>query len=312
MELYFAPLEGIGNHIYRNTYRKFYEGVDRFYTPFIDVNSAGGLKRRSLKDVLPENNEGADIVPQLLVKNAAEWRGAAAHLKELGYDEVNINMGCPYGTVVKKGKGAGLLSDTGSLRRLLSEILAESPVKVSVKLRIGTDEPEEGIGLMSMLNEFDLCEIIIHPRLRTEFYEGNIHEDILTEMYGMSRNPVTVNPGIKDPHDFDVFSKRFPLAKGIMIGRKLISCPELPERIKQGETGTGITVRDRKRFGSFHDELLDSYKAVLSGDTPVLFKMKELWDYWKESIEPDEKVLKKIKKASDISTYRILAKEAIY
>ena len=311
MELFFAPLEGIGNHIYRNTYRKFYEGVDRFYTPFIDVNSVGELKRRNLNDVLPENNEGADIVPQLLVKNAAEFKGAAAHLKDLGYDEVNLNMGCPYGTVVKKGKGAGLLSDTGSLRNLLSEIMAESPVKVSVKMRIGTDDPGKGIELMSMLNEFDLCEVIIHPRLMTEFYEGKIHEDILTEMYEMSRNPVTVNPGIKTPYDFAVFSEKYPLAKGIMIGRKLISCPELPERIKFGETGDDIAVRDRKRFECFHNELLDSYRAVLSGDTPVLFKMKELWDYWKDSIEPPEKVLKKIKKASDISTYRILAKEAI-
>ncbi|MCQ2400427.1 MAG: tRNA-dihydrouridine synthase family protein [Lachnospiraceae bacterium] len=311
MDLYFAPLEGIGNHIYRNTYRKHYEGVDRFYTPFIDVNSVGEMKRRNLNDVLPENNRRTCIVPQLLIKNAVEFKGASVHLMAFGYDEVNINMGCPYGTVVKKGKGAGLLSDTDNLRRLLSEIIPESPMKVSVKMRIGIDDPETGCEIMEVLNEFPLSEVIIHPRLQKEFYEGAIHEDVLKDMYGMSENPVAINPGISCPADFFSFSERYPGVTGIMIGRKLVSNPEMAERIKNGEMAADNLIMDRRRFEEFHDDLLCSYVEVLSGDTPVLFKMKELWDYWKESLCPDEKVLKKIKKASDLSTYRILAKAAI-
>lgn len=311
MNLDLAPLEGIGNHIYRNTFRKYYQGVDRYYTPFIDVNSAGDMKSRNQRDILPENNEGAHIVPQLLLKTAEQFKGAAERLKELGYEEVNINMGCPYGTVVKKGKGAGLLADRENLRALLSDIVSEGILPVSVKMRIGIDDPSEGTELMSMLNRFPLAEVIIHPRLQREFYEGGIHEDILEAMYGMSTNPVSVNPGICSPAGYRYYEEKYPDAKGIMIGRYLIACPELAERIRRGDASEDIRIRDRKKFAAFHDELLGSYKEELSGDRPVLFKMKEMWDYWKESLTPDGKILKKIKKASDIGTYRILAKEAI-
>lgn len=303
--LYFAPLEGIGNHIYRNAFCRHYSGVDRFYTPFIDINSDGGMKQRNINDILPENNPGICLVPQLLTKNAAALAAATAYFKKLGYTETNLNLGCPSPTVTKKGKGSGMLSDPAALSAFLEEAFEVSKTDLSVKMRIGISSEEEWEPLMEVLNRFPVKELIIHPRLQTEFYKGGIHEDVFRKMYTCAQFPVCVNPGIHSPEEYAAWESRYPKLSGIMIGRPLVADPALAERIK---TGTPASF-DRERFFAFHDDLLESYRKVLFGDTPVLFKMKELWDFWETACPVDRLLRKKITKALKLSEYEALIRQ---
>lgn len=304
--LYFAPLEGIGNHIYRSAFTRHYSGVDRFYTPFIDINSDGGMKNRNVNDILPENNAGITLIPQILTRNADALGEASRRIAGLGYREINLNLGCPSPTVTKKGKGSGMLADPLQLRAFLEQAFRVSATALSVKMRIGIRSTEEWEPLLEVLNDFPIAELIVHPRLTSQVYSGEIHEDIFRAIYEASRNPVCLNPGIREAAEFSVYTARYPKITGLMIGRGLVSDPALAEKIVRCNNDTGSSreqADERKRFRDFHDDLLESYRQVLSGETPVLFKMKELWDYWDKAIDVDPKLRKKITKAGSISEY---------
>ena len=323
--LYFAPLEGIGNHIYRSAFTRHYSGVDRFYTPFIDINSDGGMKNRNVNDILPENNAGITLIPQILTRNADALGEASRRIAGLGYREINLNLGCPSPTVTKKGKGSGMLADPLQLQAFLEQAFRVSATALSVKMRIGICSTEEWEPLLEVLNDFPIAELIVHPRLTSQVYSGGIHEDIFRAIYETSRNPVCLNPGIREAAEFYTYAGRYPKITGLMIGRGLVSDPALAEKIVRGNNDTGSSREqtaasevcaaanrasaqpdlpdERKRFRDFHDDLLESYRQVLSGETPVLFKMKELWDYWDKAIDVDPKLRKKITKAGSISEY---------
>ena len=303
--LYFAPLEGIGNHIYRNAFCRHYSGVDRFYTPFIDINADGGMKQRSINDILPENNPGITLIPQILTKNAAALKNATAFFRTLGYTETNLNLGCPSPTVTKKGKGAGLLAVPAALRLFLEQAFETARTGLSIKMRIGISSEDEWEPLLEAIRPFPVRELIIHPRLQTEFYRGPVHEDIFRRMYDAAPFPVCVNPGIRSPQDYRRWENLCPDLSGIMIGRPLVADPGLAERIRSGQE-SGF---DRNRFFAFHDDLLESYRRVLSGDTPVLFKMKELWDFWENACPVDGQIRKKISKAQKLSEYEALIRQ---
>ena len=298
-EIVFAPLEGIGNHIYRNAWRRHYGGVTRFMTPFLDLNSVGGMKNRGIADILPENNEGAVIIPQVLTDSPKALTAAAEKLAGYGYTEVNLNLGCPVGTVTGKGRGSAMLKDVEKLRRFLDEAYETCPIPLSLKTRIGFESTEEAGPLFELFNDYPVKELTVHPRLRSEFYTGPIHADVLDMVCRDSRNPVCVNPGITTAEEFAAAINRWPEASSVMIGRGLIADPALAEKCTAAESENG-----RARFLSFHDDLLESYQAILFGDTPVLFKMKELWSYWSVPFGMDEKTLKRIKKARSVSEYR--------
>ncbi len=358
--VYFAPLEGIGNHIYRGVFARHYSGVDRFYTPFIDINSDGGMKNRSKNDILPENNEGICLIPQVLTKNADALGEASRYIAGLGYTEINLNMGCPSATVTKKGKGSGMLADTDSLDRFLEKAFTVSCTKLSVKMRIGISNETEWEGLMEVLNRYPLSELIVHPRLMTQVYEGSIHEDIFRKIYEVSKAPVCLNPGIRSADDFLRFERSYPGLTGLMIGRGLVANPALAEEIRsvqgilpsgtvtssdcvgvreqsrlfQGISSSGtvtssdcVGVREqsrdfrnqltgnvppvRKRFRAFHDDLLEAYRGVLFGETPVLHKMKELWDFWELEIPLEPKLKKALSKASSVSEYQTVIRQIL-
>lgn len=330
--VYFAPLEGIGNHIYRGAFTRHYSGVDRFYTPFIDINADGGMKNRNLNDILPENNPGITVIPQILTRNADALGAASRRIADLGYREINLNMGCPSPTVTKKGKGSGMLSDPGQLRCFLEQAFRVSATALSVKMRIGIARTDEWQPLMDVLNDFPVSELIVHPRLMTQAYSGEIHEDVFRAIYEYSRIPVCLNPGILRAEEAGPYVGRYPDVTGIMIGRGLVSDPALGEKIPQlyrtaatdtaaknaaaGPTDAAVPenrpdARELRRFRAFHDDLLESYRRVLSGDTPVLFKMKELWDYWDKNIAVDPKLRKKIAKTGSISEYTSLVRQIL-
>ena len=172
MKYYLAPMEGITGYIYRNAYEKFFHNIDKYFTPFIVPNQSRSLKTKELRDILPENNQGMNIVPQILTNDSEGFIVTAKKLKQLGYNEVNLNLGCPAGTVVSKNRGSGFLALRDELDRFLEEIYKIEDMKISIKTRIGKDTPEEFYKLIEIYNKYPLEELIIHPRTREDFY-GN-------------------------------------------------------------------------------------------------------------------------------------------
>ena len=122
MKFYLAPMEGITGHIYRNALEKYFPGTDKYFTPFIAPDQNKILRTKERRDVLPENNHVPELVPQILTNSAEDLIRTAKVLQELGYEEVNLNLGCPSGTVVAKKRGSGFLSEPLLLERFFDEL----------------------------------------------------------------------------------------------------------------------------------------------------------------------------------------------
>ena len=268
MKYYFAPLEGITDYIYRGIHRRYFPGVDRYFTPFISPTQNHIFSHREKRQVLPENNAGVSLVPQLLTKNPVDFLWAANVLADMGYGEVNLNLGCPSGTVTAKGKGAGLLSDRDALRWLLDEIFADTPVNVSVKTRLGMEQPEEFPPILEIYNDYPICELIIHPRTKKQMYQGNVHLEDFAAALTASRAAVCYNGDILTAADCRAVEARFPGVTAIMIGRGLVADPAM----LSGQ-------RDKHTLHSFHDELCRAYCDAFGGPASALHRMKAIWSY---------------------------------
>ena len=182
MKYYMAPLEGITGYIYRNAYSAYFQKFDKYFTPFLAPHGEKEkLTHRERNDVAPENNEGLYVVPQILTNKSSEFIRVAKYLQDLGYEEVNLNLGCPSGTVVTKYKGAGFLAKPEELYNFLTEIFESLDMRVSIKTRIGMYDTAEFTELLDIFEEFPLEELIIHPRLRQEFYAGEPHQEVFRE-----------------------------------------------------------------------------------------------------------------------------------
>ena len=169
MNFYFAPMEGLTGYIYRNAHNAFFNNIDKYFSPFIVANQSSSFKTRELNDILPENNQGLVLIPQLLTNNAKDFINTSNKIKQLGYNEINLNLGCPSGTVVSKNRGSGFLSKTEELNVFFEEIFSQATTKISVKTRIGKDQPEEFYNLIEIFNKYPIEELIIHPRTQKIF-----------------------------------------------------------------------------------------------------------------------------------------------
>ena len=339
MEIYFAPMEGITGYIYRNAFHDYFTGVDKYFTPFLSPNQNRALNPKEIRDVLPENNKGMQVVPQILTNRADYFLRAAEELKEkYGYGEVNLNLGCPSRTVVSKGKGAGFLAKPEELDSFFREVFHNIKGEMSVKARIGVNDSKQFRHLMDIFNQYPLCELIIHPRIQKDYYGNSPDWEVFGEAVHVSSIPLCYNGDIFTLEDYRRIKAAFPEVNRIMLGRGLLMNPMLAETIKKEETGRKKTddtgtgkadeagrgkgheseladdpqiekmageeaVMDKKRLKGFHDRLYNDYKVVMSGEKNVLFKMKEFWVYAGNLFPGEEKQLKKIKKASRAGEY---------
>lgn len=312
MHFYFAPLEGITTYIYRNSHHAFYAGAEKYFTPFLSPNQNRSFGPKDLKDILPEHNENINIVPQLLTNNAEYFIQAAKGLWDYGYEEVNLNLGCPSGTVTAKGKGAGFLAKQKELDEFLEEIFNNVPGRVSVKTRIGKDSPDEFYELIDIFNKYPISELIIHPRVQTDFYKNSPNRKVFKDALALSKNRLCYNGDIFTAEAYKEFCEEFSETEKfntVMIGRGLLLNPGLIEEICEKEVNDEKTVNDekivndKKRLKEFHDRIYMDYKNVISGDVNVLFKMKELWFYMAHSFTNPDKYLKKIKKSTRVCDY---------
>lgn len=297
MKFYFAPLEGLTGYVYRNAHHAFFDHVDKYFSPFIVANQSDRFSTRELNDILPENNQGIVLIPQLLTSQAADFIHTARKLDQLGYSEINLNLGCPSGTVVSKNRGSGFLSKREELDVFLDEIFTQATTKISVKTRIGKDHPEEFYELIQIFNKYPMEELIIHPRIQKDFYKNTPNLKIFGEALGLSKNPVCYNGDLFTVRDYEAFTAAFSDVDMVMLGRGLITNPGMIGDILKEPRLNKNLLKD------FHDRLYEDYKCVLSGDKNVLYKMKELWLYMILLFSDHHKYAKKIKKAERLSDY---------
>ncbi len=232
MKYYLAPMEGITGYIYRNSYEKFFNNIDKYFTPFIVPNKSTNLKTKELRDILPENNKGMNIVPQILTNDSEGFIITARKLQQLGYNEINLNLGCPAGTVVSKNRGSGFLAKREELDIFLDEIFKIDDMKISIKTRIGKDSPEEFYELIKIYNKYPIEELIIHPRTQKDFYGNEPNLGVFKDALSLSSNPICYNGDIFTVSDYNRLIKTFPKVKTIMLGRGILANPGLINEIK--------------------------------------------------------------------------------
>ena len=311
MHIYFAPLEGITTYPYRNLHHKYFGGVEKYFTPFLAPGPEQGMSVKEMRDVLPENNAGVPVVPQILTNRAGDFLLASKKLLEMGYREINLNLGCPSGTVTAKKKGSGFLLYPDDLDRFFDEVFSDAAVRngeflVSIKTRIGKNEVEEWPELMQVYNRYPIHELTVHPRIQKEFYKGTPHFDVFTDILKESRNPVVYNGDLFTVEKVKEFREKFPTAGTVMIGRGLIRNPALAEMILQEETEPEA---DLPRIREFHDALFEHYRETMSGDRNLLFRMKDLWSYMLAEVPDSEKLAKKIRKSQHVPEYLAAVEE---
>ncbi len=329
-QYYLAPLEGITGFIFRNTvFECFPEGITKYFTPFLMPHTKRVIGRKDLKDILPENNVGIPLVPQILTNDAEGFVLLAKEIRNLGYDEININLGCPSQTVCAKGRGSGFLLYPSKLDRFLDIVFNEVCGPISIKTRIGSDSPDEFGAILDIYNKYPIHELTIHPRIRREQYNGTVHLDAFCRALENSSNPLCYNGDICSTNDLQMFIQHITAQMqmkecslqietetdlsemnaeqsqtdyAIMIGRGMIANPGL---IRELSTGKQTTCDEITMFLS---RLRDAYRIAFSGDMPVLYKMKEVWVYMQNLFPEDTDLCKKILKCKDLSTYLMYEK----
>jgi tRNA-dihydrouridine synthase len=297
MKFYLAPMEGLTGYVYRNVHHSFFPQIDKYFSPFIAANQSERFTTRELKDVLPENNQGIPMVPQILTNQSADFLHTAKKLNQLGYNEINLNLGCPSGTVVAKNRGSGFLSQREALDAFLYDIFAQTNSKISIKTRLGKDHPDEFYSLIEIYNKYPLEELIIHPRIQKDFYKNSPNWKLFDEATALSKNPLCYNGDLFSITEYQSFATTFPQIDTVMIGRGIITNPGLIGEI------LGESRIDKLLLRKFHDTLYENYKIAIEGERNVLYKMKEVWLYMTNLLFEPSKYWKKIKKADRFKDY---------
>lgn len=297
MKFYFAPMEGVTGYIYRNAYNKYFNSMDKYFAPFIVADQTDGFKSRDRNDILPENNQSLFLIPQILTNNAKDFQYTSRKIQQYGYDEINLNLGCPSGTVVSKNRGSGFLALKDALNTFLEEIYSQQETKISVKTRLGKENPEEFYELIQIYNQYPIHELIIHPRVQKDMYKNTPNMAVFKDALSVSKNPVCYNGDLFTLEAYQSFVEAFPEIDRVMIGRGLITNPGLVGQIKTTEP------MDKVRLRAFHDEVLNDYLTVMFGDVNILYKMKEVWFYMGQGFTEREKYIKKIMKAVKLNDY---------
>lgn len=299
VKYYMAPLESVTTWIYRQAHAKIYGRLDKYFIPFLEPHEKRDFKTRELQEILPEHNENIYAVPQILTNRSEGFIKLAKALKDWGYEEINLNLGCPSKTVVTKGKGSGFLAKPEELERFLTEIFdsLSGEVKISVKTRIGKEDPEEFPVLLKLFNKYPMEELIIHPRVQKDGY-GNVPRLELYELAEkQSVNPLCYNGDIYTREQIRNFAERFPGTERLMFGRGFLRDPGL--LYNEGKDPKDIF----EKFWAFHDLVYEGYQERNMGDRNVLFKMKELWSYQVYQFSEPERLFKTFKKMQDCNEY---------
>lgn len=293
-------MEGLTGHVFRRVHAECFGALDRYYTPFIAPPRVGsGFGGRMRREVDPAVNAGLDVVPQLLTKDADEFVWAARILAGRGFREVNLNLGCPSGTVVAKGRGSGLLAHPDGLEAFLRDVCERSPLPVSVKTRLGVEDDAEFERLLNVFCALPLAELIVHPRVRRDFYKGRPRRRLYGEALDRAPFPVAYNGDIFGLDDLDDLLAAYPATRRVMIGRGILANPALG-RMARGGPAASLPELER-----FHDRLLGAYEAEVGGN--AVGRMKEWWSYARYAFADPVAVGRLVRRARRADEYRAAA-----
>lgn len=296
-----SPLQGFTDFRFRNAVDRYFGGIDTYYAPYIRFNGKLEIKSSYQRDLLPKNNTVQELIPQVMTNDADEFLFAAKYVQELGYKELNWNLGCPYPMVVNRCMGSGLLSDTEKIKHILTRVHNESDILVSMKMRLGYNDCSETLALLPVLDQFPLKNIAIHARLGKQLYKGGVDLDAFSACLDKTKHKLYYNGDITSVEGFRDMQSRFPSIDHWMIGRGLIADPFLPQMIR--ENTTTYPKNKIEVFGKFHDTLYAAYASYLSGTSHTLLKMYHFWEYFINTFPDGQKGLKKIKKAKSLEAY---------
>lgn len=298
-EIHFAPLQGYTDRIYRNAFARHFGGIEVYYTPFIRVESDGTFRQKDLRDIDPALEQVPGLIPQILPGNAAEFRLLAALLQAKGYRQADINLGCSFPLIAGRKKGAGMLAFPDLVKETLAPLEEFPELRFSVKMRLGWENVSEGIKVVDILNSLRLDHVCIHARLGKQQYKGVPDWNAFGDFYRACRWPLFANGDLNSPEEIKRILVDFPLLRGVLIGRGLLSSPLLIKEFK--ENRTFLPIQRMECLSGFHQTLFSAYREQLKDDNQLLKKMKTLWDYLLP--EAERKGLKRIRKAGNLQEY---------
>lgn len=304
-----SPLQGFTDFRFRNTFNKYFGGIDTFYSPYIRLNGKLVIKPAYERDNLPKNNSVPELIPQIMTNNAEEFLFVAKYVQQLGYKELNWNLGCPYPMVTKRGMGSGLICRPTKIDEVLKQVHAESDIVVSMKMRMGYEHSEEILDVFPILENYPIKNIAIHARIGKQLYKGGVDLDSFQRCLDNTNHKIYYNGDITSIATFNELRERFPTIDHWMIGRGLIANPFLPNMIKNNSEA--YPENRLEIFGKFHDTLFNEYEQALSGSSHVLIKMLHYWEYFATTFSNPHKTFKKIKKAKNIAAYDKAVKEIL-
>jgi tRNA-dihydrouridine synthase B len=302
-----SPLQGFTDFRFRNAFHKYFGGIDTFYSPYIKLNGKLVIKGSYERDILPENNSTLNVIPQIITNDAEEFLFVAKYVQQFGYKELNWNLGCPYPMVAKCGMGSGLISNTSQIEHILKRVHNETDIIVSMKMRMGYENPTEILDVFPILEQYPIKNIAIHARIGKQLYKGGVDLDSFQKCLDTSKQKIYYNGDITSVEKFRTMQERFPSIDHWMIGRGLIADPFLPSMIKNNTTE--YPKNKLEIFEAFHDTIYQEYDAYLQGPTPIRMKMLGFWEYFSESFSNPQKTYKKIKKAGNSKNYESAVKE---
>jgi len=304
-----SPLQGFTDFRFRNAFHKYFDGIDTFYAPYIRLNGKLTIKPAYERDLLPKHNENLTVIPQIMTNDADEFLFVVKYIQDLGYKELNWNLGCPYPMVTKRGMGSGLICQPQKIQAILDRIHQETDVVVSMKMRMGYEHNEEILDVFPILEQFPIKNVAIHARIGKQLYQGGVDLDAFEKCLNASNQKIYYNGDITSVETYRLLQIRFPQIDHWMIGRGLIADPFLPSMIK---SNTLEYPEDKiERFSKFHDTLFESYAQALSGKSHVLTKMTSFWEYFASTFENPHKTFKKIKKSKTIPAYETAVYEIL-
>ena len=301
MNYYFAPMEGLTDSIYRRTHHKYFPGADAYYMPFLSPTVHRSLTHKEDRELPLADSVPFRAVPQVLTKVSEDFLWAAKVCADRGYDEVNLNVGCPSGTVVSKGKGSGMLRDAAALDAFLESVFEAAPLPISVKTRLGLENPEEFPALLEVFNRYPIQELTVHPRVRKQFYDGTVNMDLFSYAAEHSVNPLCYNGDILTLAQAEAIAAEYPQVRSLMIGRGLIADP--------GMLSGGT---DPKKLECFMNELMDIYTVEFGGARNAIFRLKENWGFLHSRFEGCDKLWKQLRKCTDAREFRRITDEIFH
>ena len=301
MRYYYAPLEGLTDSIYRRLHHKYFGGIDRYYMPFISPTIHRTLTHKEDRELPRADSVTFCAIPQILTKIPEDFLWAAQVCADRGYQEVNLNVGCPSGTVVSKGKGSGMLRSPAELDAFLEAIFKDSPLPISVKTRLGLENPEDFVSLLEVFNRYPIKELTIHPRVRKDFYKEPVRGEWFRYAYENSKNPLCYNGNIMTRDQADSVSVQYSGVDAVMIGRALIADPGM---LCGGTTAEALE--------GFLAELTEEYIREFGSARNAMFRLKENWGFLRHRFENSDKLWKQLRKTTDIHEYNAITAQILH